>query len=735
MSAFHTRKPCDSSPPAARWRAWAAAAALLAVPAWAGAAGVHVRFDLASPATSPFPSDRFTKVDWTQKTFKRVNLPKPDCAARPSDCADIDVINQLDGFNTQPRITIPFSGDIDPASVTSDTVYLVNLGDTLSGWGFGQRVGINQVLWDVASKTLAVESDALLAEHSRYVLVVTTGVRDAAGHAIEAGPFGRFRQDFGRGQGRDKDREKDRDRDDADYGKSLLDGQHVSGAPHARIAALSLFTTQSTTADLEKIRAQIKHSRPAPIDFNIGTSAAGPARAVFALSALAGIQFNRQTGAAPVFTPSFLPTPALNVVPGSVASLAFGKFRSPDYQTPQKYIPVTPTLLGQPQVQGSNELIVEMFLPSSPKPAGGWPVAIFGHGFTDSMYGAPWTVASVLASRGIATVAINVVGHGGGALGTLNVLPTGGAPVAVPAGGRGIDQDGNGSIDSTEGVNATAPRTIISSRDGLRQTVVDLMQLVRQIEGGVDVDGDGAVDLDASRIYYAGQSFGGIYGTILLGVEPNIQAGVPNVPGGSITEVARLGVFRGLTGQALATRVPSLINVVDPSGIAFNENIPLRNLPPVVNSVAGAMAIQQLLERNEWVQQSGNPVSYASYIRKNPLRGNAPKPVIVQFAKGDTVVPNPTSTAIVRAGDLADRVTYFRNDLAYAANNAVGKGPHTFLTNIGNAATAPYAVAAQAQIAVFFASNGALVIDPDGAGPFFETPITLPLPEGLNFIP
>ena len=726
MIAFEACPPHDPSRTAGRWRV-GAVAALLALPLWAAAAGVHVRFDLTSPTTSPFPSDRFTRVDWTQKTFKRVHLPKPDCAARPSDCADIDVINQLDGFNTQPRITIPFSGDIDPASVTSDTVYLVNLGDTLSGWGFGQRVGINQVVWDVVTKTLAVESDALLAEHSRYVLVVTNGVRDAAGRPIEAGPFGRFRHDLNFGHSKD--------RDVADYRKSLLDGQHVSGATQQRVVALSLFTTQSTTADLEKIRAQIKRSKPAQIDFNIGSSAAGAVRAVFATSALAGIQFSRQTGAAPVFTPSFLPTPALNVVPGAVARVAYGKFRSPDYQTAEKYIPVTPTLLGQPRPQGSNELVVQMFLPSSPMPAGGWPVAIFGHGFTDSMFGAPWTVASVLASQGIATVSINVVGHGGGPLGTLSVLPSAGAPVVVPAGGRGIDQDGNGNIDATEGVNAAAPRSIISSRDGLRQTVVDLMQLVRQIEVGVDVDGDGAFDLNAQRIYYAGQSFGGIYGTILLGVEPNIQAGVPNVPGGSITEVARLGVFRPLTGVALATRMPSLINVADPSGIVFNENLPLRDLPPVVNTVVGAVAIQQLLDRNEWVQQAGNPVSYASLIRKKPLRGNAPKPVIVQVAKGDTVVPNPTSSAIVRAGDLADRTTYFRNDLAYAANNAVGKGPHTFLTNIGNAAAAPYAVGAQTQMAVFFASNGTVVIDPDGAGPFFEVPILLPLPEGLNFIP
>ena len=70
------------------------------------AAGVSVKFDLSSPSTSPFPTDRFTVPDFTQRTFRRVKLPKPDCAVRPSDCEDIDVINTLDGFNTQPRIKI-----------------------------------------------------------------------------------------------------------------------------------------------------------------------------------------------------------------------------------------------------------------------------------------------------------------------------------------------------------------------------------------------------------------------------------------------------------------------------------------------------------------------------------------------------------------------------------------------------------------------------------------------------
>lgn len=178
---------------------------------------------------------------------------------------------------------------------------------------------------------------------------------------------------------------------------------------------------------------------------------------------------------------------------------------------------------------------------------------------------------------------------------------------------------------------------------------------------------------------------------------------------------------------------PSLINV---GGITFNENMPLRNQPPVINNVPGAIEIQEVLENTEWVSQSGNPVAYAPHIRKDPLEDMPAKSVIIQFARGDQTVPNPTTTAILRAGDLADRATFFRNDLAFAANPVgVPKNPHTFLTRINVPAVAGIALGAQQQIAVFFASDGASVIDPDGPGPLFEVPIIPPLPEDLAFIP
>ena len=162
-----------------------AAFAFALMPLAALANGVSVRNDLSDPAGSPFPSDRFSVSDFSNNTFRRVNLPKPDCAVRPIDCADVDVINTLDGFSTQPRITVPFTGAIDLSTVSSQTIYLVNLGDTLTSQGLGQRVGINQIVWDPTTNTLAFESDELLAQHSRYLLVITDGVRDSTGKKIK----------------------------------------------------------------------------------------------------------------------------------------------------------------------------------------------------------------------------------------------------------------------------------------------------------------------------------------------------------------------------------------------------------------------------------------------------------------------------------------------------------------------------------------------------------------------
>src|SRR4051795_10494096 len=143
-------------------------------------------FDLSAPNIGRFPSDRFTVAESSQLTGRRVDLPLPDRVTRPSDYNDISVINTLDGFNLQPRLSVGFSGPIDVTTVNSTTVFLVKLGDTTSPEDRGgQIVGINQTVWDVATNTLHVESDELLDQPPRSALIVPRGERDVDGEPIQ----------------------------------------------------------------------------------------------------------------------------------------------------------------------------------------------------------------------------------------------------------------------------------------------------------------------------------------------------------------------------------------------------------------------------------------------------------------------------------------------------------------------------------------------------------------------
>ena len=300
----------------------------------------------------------------------------------------------------------------------------------------------------------------------------------------------------------------------------------------------------------------------------------------------------------------------------------------------------------------TNEIYFNLFLPTGPRPAAGWPVAIYGHGNTESKTRS-FNVAATMAAHGIATIAINAAGHGFGPSGTLTLSGTDGTSVSFSAGGRGIDQNNDHRIAANEGFATAPPRTVIFFADGIRQTVADLMQLVRVIEIGVDVDGDGSPDLDPARIYYFGSSLGGNYGTVFLSVDQSVRAGVLNVAAGPIAENRRLSpaAGRSVLGQALASRIPSLVNspgIVSLAGISlaaphFNENFPLRDgIPlrvqladgtsqdiqsPVINTVPGAMAIQEAVENMKWGGRFGDPVAYAPHIRTAPLPGVPPKPV------------------------------------------------------------------------------------------------------------
>ena len=198
----------------------------------------------ATSAGQPFPSDLYTQRDTTQITQLRVDLPKPDCTTHPSDCADISVLNTLDGFNIQPRISVPFSGPIDLSTVSSSTIFLVGPDHHV--------VGINQVEWEPAANTLHFESDQQLAQDTRYVLVVTQGVHDAGGQPLA--PLVLVHNP--------------RDRYENELEDALPDAMSGPGGP-VGVADLSIFTTQSIDATSKRIRNQLHDGH---LSFTIGTN-------------------------------------------------------------------------------------------------------------------------------------------------------------------------------------------------------------------------------------------------------------------------------------------------------------------------------------------------------------------------------------------------------------------------------------------------------------------------------
>jgi dienelactone hydrolase len=457
------------------------------------------------------------------------------------------------------------------------------------------------------------------------------------------------------------------------------------------------FTTLSATTWLDRAAADLPATNP-----SLTTIASYP------FADLATLTLHQQTHVDPdAFQDETLP---LGLISG-VGSVRFATYLSPNYLNAQQTIDPIPTGVDPGPGNSVNTLYFHAVLPSSAKPATGYPVVVFGHGLGDSQYGGPTAVAPILASNGFAIVAINAVGHGYGPASTVILGLKDGQEVTIPAGGRSIP-DPDGTIESDGG--CVLLTNGFGVRDCLRQTAIDIMQLVRILKTDAD--------FDPNRLYYVGQSLGALYGTLVTALDPDLPVAVLNAGGGSVVDIARWSPdFHADLVQTLAARQPSLLN----DGSDFNENYVLRDRPVDVNAVPGAIEIQNYLERIDWNSMTGDPLAYASLLR--------PKKILFQFAIGDETVPNPTESALVRAAGGEASTWVFRNDLALAVYPTLPTNPHAYLTNVLDGTPAlSIAFSTQTQIAGFFASNGSTIPDPNVAGfDFFQIPS--PLPETLSF--
>lgn len=694
---------------------------------------VTLQFSTGDPSVGPFPSDAFTVSDAAQKTGRRVNIPLPAVCTgpsaspvNPSVCSETAQLDQLDGFHLMPRVRLTFSAPINPDTLRDGVRFMAldNLTNDEYGINFtGQLVPINEVVYDPSANTAYFKPDIIIDQHRRFAILVSDAVRDPAGNPVQADPAFTScasRQTFAPG----------------DYCGDLT--QIAAGRPPfagSKIIGAAIFTTMSATANLEALRPRLQ-------DTALNMKPFGD-QSILNVADLTGatLRLQEKTNSTAT-TDTVLPVQLL----GTAMRLAFGTFDSPLFLGSQLTMPDTPTNAPAPNAVSTSTLPFHLYLPAAAPPASGYPVVIFGHGFGDTSFGGPSAVAPVFTQSGFAVAAINAFGHGSGPNSAITLTDKAGNTFNIPIGGRGVDIDQNGTIDSFEG--CVIPQ-LAGTRDCLRQTVIDLMQFTRLLRSGtLDFGKSGTVPLDSGRIYYAGQSLGAIYGTIFTAVEPNVRASALNVGGGSLVQIARLSPqYHNLAQAFLAHRVPSLLNtpICSPGSTTpcfasdFNDDYVARWLPAKFVTIPGAIEIQNAFEQAEWYQMPGDATAYAPHLKQSTLPGVPIKGVMFQIARGDMTMPNPASSTLIRNAWMRDDTVMYRHDLARKAIPQLPANPHTFLVNVFTPAALPVAIAAQAQIAGFLASDGTSIPDINPllhrilGLDLFETPAILP--EDLGFTP
>jgi hypothetical protein len=621
-----------------------------------------------------FPDNAFTVADASQLTGRRINfregvdypniggVVQPSCTnADYSICDAFAQLNKLDGFDLQPRVLVPFTGAINLGSVNASDFFI----STDKG---GFVSGLRQLTFDPATNTLAGISDGFLNENTSYRIHVTNGILDNAGRPVNAcggGCVVRFTTRTATG-------ELARIRQSMDLPLSNSANAYVlAGFPGASTSTASrkLTFTQNGVDDVF-LAASVEPSLVDPFD---------------------GIVRTDQVKADPTAPGAFQSSAVPNLIPsGTAGYYAFGSFLSPRYQFASASgqqdnpygvgdgftdgeIPPVPTTR-TPVPFGADRLGVIVVTPDPAQFPPPWPAAIYGPGFTRSDYDL-FVTADYNASLGIITLATDPSGHGFGPLSTTTVTANG-TPTTFLSYGRGRDLDGDGVIGDglNDGVGPTghvqpdgsqlpSRKPIDGLESGLIQTVVDNMALGRALQAGLDIPGVGTNLVDPSRIMYYGLSFGGIYGTMLMGTDPLFHQGLLNVPGGPIVDIARLSSFRGDLADKLAISRPSLLNG-GPGLDGFTEDLPLRGDPPEVITHPGAAALQELFANTNWYDRKGSPETFAPRIRlrPDPAWASNPKNFVYQIAYADGTVTDVAGGTIVRAGAFFDRVVFYRND-------------------------------------------------------------------------
>ena len=350
------------------------------------------------------------------------------------------------------------------------------------------------------------------------------------------------------------------------------------------------------------------------------------------------------------------------------------------------------------------------------KPAQGWPVLVYQHGFGQSK-GNALLIASALAMAGYASAAID---H--------------------PLHGDRIISIGDEIFDSSV-FNAS---NLLTTRDNGRQSIADIMAF-RLALNAIN-DSTGLVDLDTSEVHFMGQSLGANFGTVAVALANKSLAGnlAPfdnmyafktaniNVPIGGLSAGLPESVAFGplVKGSVLFVSSPQFVEFL--TAFVVENNIPpelaASAIDPAYTAFEQTLSPEQIAGFNalystytflsQTVTDASDPISFASELASTT-------PTLIQLVVGggtnddgstaltDQVNPVSTSLPLVGGQPLADIM-----GLPKVSTTAQGSGVVRFIEGGHNSLISPSPSTAalaemQSKAISFIVSGGANIVVTD----------------------
>jgi hypothetical protein len=590
----------------------------------------------------PFP----TNLLLSGTTDLTLNIP----VANPNDYSDPKVsMNALDGFSTTAPWSTTFSTPPRSSSVVAgSTVRVFQV--TLSGPG-GGVTGLTRELTpnvdyvvglsssDTTGRTLGIVPTKPLQQLTSYLVVLTNGITDGAGNDVtpdqtyflakRTSPLcvGGVSQDPLLPNATACALEPLRQLTNSQEGAAA-----AAGISPSKVVLSWVATTQSITPVLGQVQARTAQSAAAsnlivPTGLTLAqiNSALPPIADVY----VGAIDLPYYLNAPTTTNPAAPLSGFWRAAPGAYVPPFAGMLDpSSTFVTFANPLPIANSTQRVPLL-----LTIPNAASGKPKPATGWPIVIFQHGITRDRTDM-FAIAGTLASQGFAVIAIDAPLHG---IVSANNLLNAANPAfaALGAHERTFNLDlvnnatgasGPDGMPEPSGSYFINLSSLLTSRDNNRQAVADLLVLAKTIPSA-HYSASGT-DFDGARISFVGQSLGSILGTVFMGVQPDVQVAVLNVPGGGIPRLLDgsptfgPSIRAGLAAAGLTPGTPNYDAFFVATSTVIDSSDPINWALPANNSLLASkrLLLQEVVGGGDVLPDQVIP----NFVAGAPLSGTEP---------------------------------------------------------------------------------------------------------------